>query len=70
MRFGLQGKRVLLGMETMLGEVQLDWSVVGLVRPRLRHCIRRTPPRPRPTDDWRVSSPGTVQGLQSMKRRD
>ena len=58
-------------MEMILGEVQLEWSVVGLVGPRslrLRHCIRRTPLRP--TDDWQVSSLVTLQGLKLVKRRD
>ena len=57
----------------MLGGIQLERPVAGSSGPhllRLRHCIRRPPPRPHPTDDWQVSSLGTVQGLQPVKRRD
>ena len=56
----------------MLGEIQLDRPVVESIHPRLlhlRHCTRRTRRR-RPTDEWQVSSLGTVQGLQPVKRRD
>lgn len=57
----------------MLGGIQLERPVAGSSCPhflRLRHCIRPRPLRPRPTDDWQVSSLGTVQGLQPVKRRD